>query len=58
MTPAAGLQDVLAQAQVADPGRRILLRDSIAAHGESAIEAMTDWLADPGWPRPGEVSGG
>lgn len=41
------LDDLLLQAREADPGERILLRDRIAAHGEDAIEAMTDWLGDP-----------
>jgi hypothetical protein len=41
------LQDLLSQAREADPADRIVLRDPIAAHGELAIDAMTDWLADP-----------
>ncbi len=41
------LDDLPAQAREADPGDRITLRDAIAAHGELAIEAMTDWLGDP-----------
>lgn len=41
------LDDLLTQAREADPGDRITLRDSIAAHGEVAIDAMTDWLGDP-----------
>jgi hypothetical protein len=47
--PQAGLAMLdafLAQARDADPGNRINLRDPIAAHGELAIEAMTDWLGD------------
>jgi hypothetical protein len=41
------LDDLLDEASDADPGDRIDLRDPIAAHGEVAIDAMTDWLADP-----------
>lgn len=41
------LDDLLTQAREADQQERIKLRDSIAAHGELAIEAMTDWLGDP-----------
>lgn len=41
------LDDLLLAAQEADPESRIEWRDRIAAHGERAIEAMTDWLADP-----------
>ena len=47
--PQAGLamlDALLAQARDADPGNRINLRDPIAAHGELAIDAMTDWLGD------------
>ena len=40
------LDDLLAAARDADPGDRINLRDAIAAHGEVAIDAMTDWLGD------------
>jgi hypothetical protein len=40
------LDDLLAQAREAPPETRIELRDQIAAHGENAIEAMTDWLGD------------
>lgn len=40
------LDELLGQAREADPGERINLRDPIAAHGEAAIEAMTDWLGD------------
>jgi hypothetical protein len=40
------LDDLLTRAREADPGDRINLRDPIAAHGELAIEAMTDWLGD------------
>ena len=42
-----GLDALLAQAQTAAPMDRIELRDPIAAHGELAIDAMTDWLGDP-----------
>ena len=40
------LDHLLVAAQKAEPESRIDLRDQIAAHGERAIEAMTDWLAD------------
>jgi hypothetical protein len=40
------LEALLAQAREADPADRINLRDPIAAHGELAIDAMTDWLGD------------
>jgi hypothetical protein len=40
------LDSLLIAARDADPGERIYLRDPIAAHGEAAIEAMTDWLGD------------
>jgi hypothetical protein len=43
----SGLDDVLAAARNASPSTRIELRDAIAAHGEDAIEAMTDWLGEP-----------
>ncbi len=42
-----GLDALLAQAQTAAPMDRIELRDPIAAYGELAIDAMTDWLGDP-----------
>ena len=42
-----GLDALLAQAQTAAPMDRIDLRDPIAAYGEQAIDAMTDWLGDP-----------
>lgn len=41
------LDELLTEAREADPGDRINLRDPIAAHGEVAIDAMTDWLGDP-----------
>jgi hypothetical protein len=41
------LDALLARAREADPGDRIDLRDEVAAHGDAAIEAMNDWLADP-----------
>ncbi len=41
------LDGLLEQAREAGSADRILLRDPIAAHGEMAIEAMTDWLGDP-----------
>jgi hypothetical protein len=48
MTDASGaLAALLADAQVADPAHRIDLRDSIAAHGVAAIEAVGPWLKDP-----------
>lgn len=40
------LEQLLTEARDADPGDRINLRDPIAAHGEVAIDAMTDWLGD------------
>ena len=43
----ADLDAALDAARDADPGTRIELRDAIAAHGEDAIDAMTDWLGDP-----------
>ena len=44
--PTTALDDLLAHARDASPETRIELRDQIAAHGENAIEAMTDWLGD------------
>lgn len=41
-----GLGDVLEAAYRADALTRIDYRDRIVAHGEAAIEPMTDWLAD------------
>jgi hypothetical protein len=41
------LETLLAAAGNAGPLDRIAYRDPIAAHGEAAIDAMTDWLADP-----------
>lgn len=41
------LDRLLVHARGADPADRIEYRDQIAAHGALAIEAMTDWLADP-----------
>ncbi|MDP9318690.1 MAG: hypothetical protein M3O94_06400, partial [Actinomycetota bacterium] len=40
------LEALLDEAREASPGERINLRDPIAAHGEAAIDAMTDWLGD------------
>jgi hypothetical protein len=40
------LEAALRNAREADPGDRITFRDSIAVHGEFAIEAMADWLSD------------
>ena len=40
------LEGLLALAATADPLVRMELRDPIAAHGDDAIEAMTDWLTD------------
>lgn len=40
------LDDLLIEAREADPGDRIHLRDAIAAYGDVAIDAMTDWLGD------------
>jgi hypothetical protein len=45
-SPQANLDRLLDQAQTASPLERIELRDPIAAHGERAIDAMTDWLDD------------
>jgi hypothetical protein len=48
MTDASGaLAGLLADAKGADPSHRIDLRDSIAAHGAAAIEAVSPWLRDP-----------
>lgn len=41
------LDSLLARAREAHPSDRIELRDPIAAQGETAIDAMTDWLGDP-----------
>ena len=41
------LDDLLAAAGAAGPLDRIAFRDPIAAYGEAAVDAMTDWLADP-----------
>jgi hypothetical protein len=38
---------LLNRARNAEPDTRIELRDPIAARGERAIAAMTDWLSDP-----------
>jgi hypothetical protein len=46
-SPMAHLDDLLTHAREAEPADRINLRDPIAAHGDLAIEAMTDWLGDP-----------
>jgi hypothetical protein len=46
MTGQSELDQLLASAGDADPSERIQFRDPIAAHGEDAIEAMTDWLGD------------
>ncbi len=40
------LQDLLEAAKASNPGERIQLRDSIAAHGARAIPAMTGWFED------------
>jgi hypothetical protein len=40
------LELLLAQASSAPPGRRIELRDPIAAHGVLAIEGVRPWLRD------------
>jgi hypothetical protein len=47
MTDAADLETLLARAREASGMDRIELRDPIAAHGEPAIDALTDWLVDP-----------
>jgi hypothetical protein len=41
------LESLLARAEDADPANRIDLRDSIAAYGAAAIEAVTPWLKVP-----------
>jgi hypothetical protein len=43
---ASHLDVLLAAARDADLSERIEFRDSIAAHGDLAMEAMTDWLTD------------
>lgn len=40
------LDEHLTAARDAEPAQRIGLRDPIAAHGEAAIDAMSDWLGD------------
>ena len=40
------LDELLAQARQAEPLDRITFRDPIAAYGTTAIDVMTDWLAD------------
>lgn len=40
------LDKLLTRARDAEPADRIALRDRIAAHGEAAIDAMSDWLGD------------
>lgn len=40
------LDELLTRARDAEPADRIALRDQIAAHGEDAIDAMSDWLGD------------
>ena len=46
-TLAESLIDLVEQARRAGPNERIELRDPIAEHGEEAIHAMGEWLADP-----------
>ena len=41
------LDDLVQRARAASPNDRIDLRDEIAAHGDEAIDAMAEWLADP-----------
>ena len=41
------LEELLARASTADAETRIELRDPIASYGPIAIDAMTDWIADP-----------
>lgn len=43
----ASLQKLVERARHAGPNERIDLRDALAAHGATAIEAMTEWLTDP-----------
>lgn len=45
MTPT--IADLLQRPRDADPSARIDLRDPIAAYGEAAIDAMSDWVGDP-----------
>jgi hypothetical protein len=40
------LEALLEQATVASPGKRIELRDPIAAYGLPAVEAVRPWLVD------------
>lgn len=40
------LDELLTRARDAEPADRIDLRDQISAHGEAAIDAMSDWLGD------------
>lgn len=40
-------EQLIDRARAATPNDRIELRDPIAAHGEVAIHAMAEWLADP-----------
>jgi len=47
MPTAVALDSLLTAARDAGPLDRIDLRDRIAAHGDLAIEAMTDWLGEP-----------
>ncbi len=40
------LDELLTRARDAEPAQRIGLRDPIVSQGESAIDAMSDWLGD------------
>jgi SNF2 family DNA or RNA helicase len=46
MTKDADLKELLLRASQADGWTRIEYRDRIAAHGEAAIDPMTEWLTD------------
>jgi len=50
------LKELLAAAAAAGPGGRMDYRDRIAAEGEAAIPALTEWLGsrDMGQPSPPE----
>lgn len=43
----SSLEHLIERARAAAPNDRIELRDPIAAHGEAAIDAVAEWLADP-----------
>ena len=47
MNAARGLADLVDAARSATPNDRIDYRDQIATYGNTAIDAMGEWLADP-----------